>query len=201
MITSASVTGHSPRSLSSRPRATRTSSTTHAFRDSHFRCFWLRPAIMRHDLGLAASPPVRRTIEVERGVTPLFPHRAIVLALVDGRRRGRAPGDRADPGRRGADIELADSDGVTPLEQRGAAATRTWRRSSRSPIQPGEVAELGRGVAPEISWGHALPAGVAFRVPASANGGTSAHSPVCAPAGRGSCARVRSAGAQPTRLR
>jgi hypothetical protein len=41
-----------------RPRATNTSST-HVFRDSHFRKFWPRPTILRHDPGLAASPPVR----------------------------------------------------------------------------------------------------------------------------------------------
>ena len=48
-----------------RSRATHMSTTTPTFRDSHFR-FWLRPAIMRHDPGLAASPPVRYTLEEER---------------------------------------------------------------------------------------------------------------------------------------
>jgi hypothetical protein len=32
----------------------------------HFRRFWLRPAILRHDPGLAASPPVRYTLRVAR---------------------------------------------------------------------------------------------------------------------------------------
>src|SRR5206468_1077846 len=49
-----------------RPRATHTSTTRHAFRDSHFRRFLPHPAIMRHDPGLAASPPVRYILEVER---------------------------------------------------------------------------------------------------------------------------------------
>lgn len=44
MITSASITGHSPRSLSS--------TTAHASRDSHFRRFWLRPVT-----GLAVEVP------------------------------------------------------------------------------------------------------------------------------------------------
>jgi hypothetical protein len=35
-----------------------------AFRASHFRRFWLRLAIMRHDSGLAASPPVRDILRV-----------------------------------------------------------------------------------------------------------------------------------------
>ena len=47
-----------------RPRATPTSTTTHAFRYPHFRRFWLRPAILRHDRGLAASPPVRYSLRV-----------------------------------------------------------------------------------------------------------------------------------------
>ena len=41
------------------PRATHTSTTTHALRDSHFRRFWPRSAILQHAPGLAASPPVR----------------------------------------------------------------------------------------------------------------------------------------------
>src|SRR6202035_381088 len=36
-----------------------TSTTTQAFRSSHFRRFWPQPVIMRHDRGLAASPPLR----------------------------------------------------------------------------------------------------------------------------------------------
>src|SRR6266487_456086 len=52
------------------PAATRTSTTTHAYRYSHFRRFWPRPVIMRHDPGLAASPPVRYTLKVE-GVSTL----------------------------------------------------------------------------------------------------------------------------------
>ena len=48
-----------------RPRATHTSTTTHALRDPRFRRFWPRPAILRHDPGLAASPPVRYRLKVE----------------------------------------------------------------------------------------------------------------------------------------
>src|SRR6266498_451929 len=47
-------------------RAAHTSTTTHAFRYSHFRRFWPQPEILRHDPGLAASPPVRYTLRVER---------------------------------------------------------------------------------------------------------------------------------------
>src|SRR5215217_8223049 len=46
----------------------------------HFRRFWLRPAILRHDPGLAASPPVRYTLRVERSGT-LLPF--IVTLLTD----------------------------------------------------------------------------------------------------------------------
>jgi len=55
-----------------RPRATHMSSTTHAFRDSDFRRFWLRPAIIWHDPGLAASP-LRHKLEVERSRYSPFP--------------------------------------------------------------------------------------------------------------------------------
>jgi hypothetical protein len=48
-----------------RPRATHPPATTHALGDSHFRRFWPRPAIMRHDPGLAASPPVRYKLKME----------------------------------------------------------------------------------------------------------------------------------------
>ena len=36
----------------------------HAFRYPRFRRFWPRPAILRHDPGLAASPPVRYKLKV-----------------------------------------------------------------------------------------------------------------------------------------
>src|ERR1700722_2492958 len=48
------------------PRATHTS-TTSAFSDSRFRRLWLRPAIMGHDPGLAASPLVGYRLIVEGG--------------------------------------------------------------------------------------------------------------------------------------
>jgi hypothetical protein len=32
----------------------------------HFRRFWLPPEILRHDPGLAASPPVRYMLKVAR---------------------------------------------------------------------------------------------------------------------------------------
>src|SRR5919199_5721085 len=38
--------------------------TTHASRDSHFRRFRPRTTILRHDPGLAASPPAADTITV-----------------------------------------------------------------------------------------------------------------------------------------
>ena len=39
-----------------RPRATHTSTTTHAFRYSHFRRFWLRPALCGTTRGLMQAP-------------------------------------------------------------------------------------------------------------------------------------------------
>src|SRR5262249_361407 len=48
-----------------RPRAPYAPATTHAFRYPHFRRFRPRPAIMRHDPGLAASPPLRYRLKVE----------------------------------------------------------------------------------------------------------------------------------------
>src|SRR5260221_9290015 len=56
-----------------RPRATYTPTSTHASRDSHFRRFRPRPTILRHDPGLAASPPVRYTLRVEGSGYPPFP--------------------------------------------------------------------------------------------------------------------------------
>ena len=53
-----------------RPRATRTP-TAHAFRDP-VSVFCPRPAIMRHDPGLAASPPVRYILKVERSAYSPF---------------------------------------------------------------------------------------------------------------------------------
>ncbi len=55
-ITSASTTGDAPPGRS--PRA-RSSTTTHALRQPHFRRSRPRPGMPRHDPGLAASPPVR----------------------------------------------------------------------------------------------------------------------------------------------
>ncbi len=49
-----------------RPRATHTSTTPHALRDPHSAGSGLRPTILRHDPGLAASPPVRYTLRVAR---------------------------------------------------------------------------------------------------------------------------------------
>jgi hypothetical protein len=52
-----------------RTRATHRSTTTNAFGAPFPRC-WLRPVIMRHDAGIAASPPVRCILGVEwRGYT------------------------------------------------------------------------------------------------------------------------------------
>ena len=56
-----------------RPRATRTPTATHAFRDP-VSVFCPRPAIMRHDPGLAASPPVRYILKVERSISLSFPY-------------------------------------------------------------------------------------------------------------------------------
>src|SRR5260221_4711482 len=56
-----------------RPRATPSSTTTHALRDSHVRRFWPRPATLRHDPGLAASPPVRYMLGMERSGYAPFP--------------------------------------------------------------------------------------------------------------------------------
>jgi hypothetical protein len=52
----------------SRPRRSRRCPppATHALRVPRFRRFWPRPAIMRHDPGLAASPPVRYMLKMER---------------------------------------------------------------------------------------------------------------------------------------
>src|SRR6266536_1946832 len=49
-----------------RPGASHASTTRHALATPIFRRFWPRPAILRHDPGLAASPPVRYTLKVAR---------------------------------------------------------------------------------------------------------------------------------------
>ena len=46
-------------------RSLRRQQHTH-FATPHFRRFWPRPAILRHDRGLAASPPVRYKLRVAR---------------------------------------------------------------------------------------------------------------------------------------
>src|ERR1700737_4900128 len=48
------------------------SAQAHAFHTPPLRPFCLRPAILRHDPGLAASPPVRYKLKVE-GVSTLLP--------------------------------------------------------------------------------------------------------------------------------
>src|SRR4029078_11308828 len=47
-------------------RVAGTLTTTHALAVPHFRRFWVQPAIMRHDPGLAASPPPCYRLKVER---------------------------------------------------------------------------------------------------------------------------------------
>ena len=84
------------------PSASHTSTTAHAFRVPHFRRFWPRPAIMRHDPGLAASPRVRYTLRVERsGHSPFH-------LIVRG--RGRRSGDRARQRRSGRRQQHAQRD-------------------------------------------------------------------------------------------
>src|SRR5260370_168847 len=64
----------SPRPASRRcPRATHTPTTALALRDPRFRSFCPRPAIVRHDPGLAASPPVRYRLKLERSVYSSLP--------------------------------------------------------------------------------------------------------------------------------
>jgi hypothetical protein len=53
-----------------RPHHVPHTSTTHATSCPHFRRLWPRPTILRHDPGLAASPPVRYKLRVAgRGVS------------------------------------------------------------------------------------------------------------------------------------
>src|SRR5438876_3042118 len=77
-----------------RPRATHLSSTAQTLHDSHFHRFWPQPAIMRHDPGLAASPPVRYRVKVEgKRVTPFSPSLWTDNLLAKGQ-RGSASGRR-----------------------------------------------------------------------------------------------------------
>ena len=56
-----------------RSRASHTPTTTHALATPIFRRFWPRPAILRHDPSLAASPPPRYTLKRERsGLLSLY---------------------------------------------------------------------------------------------------------------------------------
>ena len=54
----------SPTSGSTSPRPPYVDNNTRISRP-HFRSFWPRPTILRHDPGLAASPPVRYTLKVD----------------------------------------------------------------------------------------------------------------------------------------
>ncbi len=75
-----------------RLRATHMSTTTHAFCDPHFRRFWPTPAILRHNPGLAASPPVRYTLKVEgSGYSPSTLPSAVDLSPLSSAVDGRAP--------------------------------------------------------------------------------------------------------------
>src|SRR6266536_2812998 len=65
------VTGPRVPPAARRPGASHVSTTRHALAAPVFRRFWSRPAILRHDPGLAASPPVRYTLKVARsGYSP-----------------------------------------------------------------------------------------------------------------------------------
>src|SRR6185437_7315120 len=72
----------SPISGSTPPRESYVDSNTRTSRPPLSADFWPRPAIMRHDPGLAASPPVRYRLKVERSGPLLF---SLII------RGGRAP--------------------------------------------------------------------------------------------------------------
>ncbi len=93
-----------------RPRGTHTSTTTHACRDSLVRRFWPLPAIIWHDPGLAASPPVCDILKVERICTPI---------------RGGATPAPAPPNRRSS-VSLTRSDVEPARLDRGRGARRDW---------------------------------------------------------------------------
>ena len=85
--------------------ATRSPSrSTHALRDPRFRRFFPRPAIMRHDGGLAASPGVRYMLKLE-GHAHFFPRRPVgLVGPLPRRRRGQRgvtvgawPGTQVNP--------------------------------------------------------------------------------------------------------
>jgi len=80
-----------------RPRASHTPTTTHALATPIFRRFWPRPAILRHDPGLAASPPLRYTLKMERiGLLSLYRPRWADKPFA--KRRRAAYGGTAGPG-------------------------------------------------------------------------------------------------------
>lgn len=68
----------SPTSGSTSPREPYVADNTRTSWISHFRRFWPRPTILRHDPGLAARPPVRYTLRVERSGCSPFPSSSAV---------------------------------------------------------------------------------------------------------------------------
>ena len=98
-----------------RPRATiRRQQHTH-FATPIFRSFWPRPTILRHDPGLAASPPVRYILKVERsGYSPT----SLIVRC-----------GRTSPSRSGG----APSTAVPPAQQDATRANRSSPARTRVP--------------------------------------------------------------------
>jgi hypothetical protein len=83
-----------------------------------FRQFWSRPAILRHDPGLAASPPVGYTLKVERGGALSL---SIWSSAVDGSPAREPAGARRTPSR------------ISPSGTTGCgAAAGTWFHTFQS---------------------------------------------------------------------
>src|SRR3984893_4452313 len=114
-----------------------TSTTTHPLRSSHFRIFWLADGIMRHDPGLAASPPVRYKLKVERSGYSPFP----LSSAVDGQPPREAAARRVGRYRGLRRI----SHGLGGARQTQARHRARWRRHQLSHNCPRGLARYRPG--------------------------------------------------------
>src|SRR5215217_5341188 len=81
-----------------RPRATHTSTTTHAFRYSHFRRFWLRPALCGTTRGLMQAPRCAIYWKWKGVGTLLSTYRPLWTDNLLAKRRRAAYGGTVSPG-------------------------------------------------------------------------------------------------------
>jgi hypothetical protein len=110
----------------------------------HFRRLWPRPTILRHDPGLAASPPVRYTLRVARS--------GISLPCLLVVRCGLTPFSRSSPNRRLPSLTVAVAQiGRHPSERPHATPPGSPRSSPGCPAAPTRPSSCAQG---SVGVGH-----------------------------------------------